>query len=537
MKKLILALFLLSALFSVSADEIGGIKIMSDAKYRPEKLALKASVYLMDGEYEKAEELYKWLLVFHQDDYFYEKLAEVYLRENKTDDAAALLKKGLLLHPNRAKLHYLMASLYVEPVNDLINAEAHFIKASELEDNVLYDKALAEFYYIKKDFLKAAVAYSKVIKKEPSANQYILRAKSYQQIGDEDKYLADLKNAEKLEDDYTINFMLAEYYAKHSNTEEALKYYEKVVKEIPDNIQLQLKIAEMYKLMNNTEKAVEHFNAMLDKLDGQQKIYILKQIGQIYAQKKEYKKALEYFLMVIKDFPEDVSSYYSAGYIYEILTQFKKAEQVYLKALEIRPDYYSVRKRLAILYIDDKEYKKAEEIYKGILSADRDADYYVVGSYLYRRTKRVDKAIELLEAGYKDNLSNPSIVIELASLYEDKQKHNPKTIEFLKEVLKTLPNNDRVLNFLGYMYAEMNINLEESYEMISKALKQKPDNGAYQDSMGWVLYQMGKYKEAYEIQIKALKKYPKEEEIVEHMKAIMKALGIKKSINEIIKED
>jgi len=87
------------------------------------------------------------------------------------------------------------------------------------------------------------------------------------------------------------------------------------------------------------------------------------------------------------------------------------------------------------------------------------------------------------------------------------------------------------------MYAERNIKLDEAYELINRALKKDPDNPAYIDSMAWVLYKMKRYKEAYEWQKKALKFDPSEEEFIKHIKAIMKALGVKKNIDEIIQED
>jgi len=55
--------------------------------------------------------------------------------------------------------------------------------------------------------------------------------------------------------------------------------------------------------------------------------------------------------------------------------------------------------------------------------------------------------------------------------------------------------------------------------------------------MAWVLYRMNRYQEAYEWQIKALKYDPEEEEFIKHMRAIMKALGLTKAIDEIIQEN
>jgi tetratricopeptide (TPR) repeat protein len=61
--------------------------------------------------------------------------------------------------------------------------------------------------------------------------------------------------------------------------------------------------------------------------------------------------------------------------------------------------------------------------------------------------------------------------------------------------------------------------------MIKEALEMKPDDPFILDSMGWVLFRMGKSKEALDYMEKALKTLKDDPVINEHMGDILKSLG------------
>jgi Tfp pilus assembly protein PilF len=115
-------------------------------------------------------------------------------------------------------------------------------------------------------------------------------------------------------------------------------------------------------------------------------------------------------------------------------------------------------------------------------------------------------------------------MFDLASSYERGGQFD-KAIELFRRILKILPQSAMTLNYLGYMFADKNINLQESLEMIEKAVKLEPENGAYLDSYGWILYRLGKYKEAEEQLKKALDIIKDDSLIHEHLGDAYKAQG------------
>ncbi|OQC23223.1 MAG: Tetratricopeptide repeat protein [Deltaproteobacteria bacterium ADurb.Bin072] len=69
------------------------------------------------------------------------------------------------------------------------------------------------------------------------------------------------------------------------------------------------------------------------------------------------------------------------------------------------------------------------------------------------------------------------------------------------------------------------MNLDKAYAMIKEAYESKPDDPYILDSMAWVLYKMGRPKEALAYMEKALKTLSDDATVNEHMGDILKALG------------
>ena len=73
----------------------------------------------------------------------------------------------------------------------------------------------------------------------------------------------------------------------------------------------------------------------------------------------------------------------------------------------------------------------------------------------------------------------------------------------LKKLIRLQPDHAHAYNALGYSFADHNMRLPEAHELIEKALQLAPDDPFIIDSMGWVLYRMGKNKQALEFLRKA----------------------------------
>ena len=95
----------------------------------------------------------------------------------------------------------------------------------------------------------------------------------------------------------------------------------------------------------------------------------------------------------------------------------------------------------------------------------------------------------------------------------------------LTRLLALKPHDPHVLNFLGYLYADNSIHLQEALHLVTQALAQDPQSGAYLDSMGWVLYRLGRPREAVKYLVQALKYEQSDPVILDHLGDVYEALG------------
>jgi tetratricopeptide (TPR) repeat protein len=80
-----------------------------------------------------------------------------------------------------------------------------------------------------------------------------------------------------------------------------------------------------------------------------------------------------------------------------------------------------------------------------------------------------------------------------------------EAVKYLEKSLELDPNFAPSANHLGYMWAERGENLERAKELIARALKVEPESDAYLDSMAWVLFKLGKPREALPFMLQAVK--------------------------------
>lgn len=92
------------------------------------------------------------------------------------------------------------------------------------------------------------------------------------------------------------------------------------------------------------------------------------------------------------------------------------------------------------------------------------------------------------------------------------------------EVIELDPDHALALNYLAYMWAERAMNLEEALDLVERALRIEPHNGAYIDTRGWILFNMGRYEEAYSDLRRASELEPDESVIAEHMGDVLMRL-------------
>jgi len=205
---------------------------------------------------------------------------------------------------------------------------------------------------------------------------------------------------------------------------------------------------------------------------------------------KNYRSALEEFLMVDEDPSELLDLSYYLGICYTNLEKYDKAllylEQVVTNHTDILL-VYQCRLILSYIYSISGRFRLAEFELKELVNAGfESAQIYGNLSYISYSQKMVDKSLEYLDK---------------ASELE--------------------PDNPNILNSIGYILANEGLDLEKSIISCKKAVRLKSKYPAYLDSLGWAYYKAGNNNDALIYLRKAFSLAGNNKVIASHLKSVV----------------
>jgi Flp pilus assembly protein TadD len=212
--------------------------------------------------------------------------------------------------------------------------------------------------------------------------------------------------------------------------------------------------------------------------------------GKQYFEKKSYELALQNFLDALELDKDNPDTHYYLGIVYARMGRFDWAVDYLQKVFDSELAYINkihTTMILGYLYTLQERYEEALELFRSIIDLGLEsAQAYAAIGYIMDR-----------KGQFKDAIMNLYRAVEID------------------------PDNANAHNSLGYIYAESNLNLDEALKECKKAVSLDRDNPAYLDSLGWVYYKLGEKSQARSYLKKALKKAPTNEEIKNHLQAVM----------------
>ncbi len=480
----------------------------------------------------------------------------------------AFFQKALEMDPENAAIHYKIAEIYAKN-NEFDNALIHALEANKSDpNNKYYYLLLADIYTSKSDFSKAAEVYEELIKKIPGTDEYLFQVAAlyiYQQ-----KYDKALDCYDRIEEEFGINEQITfqkqnilikegkldevikegekliqaypgepEYVADLANKliandryEEATQLLNKAIQDFPDNPIILFQIAEVYNKTGKTDAAREIMTKIFNgnEFSLQKKMQIVASyFGQeLNAADKKY--VLSLADKIIEYHPDEADGYALYGDLLQSYDSLKEARQMYLKSLALNPSNLQ-----AWTNVLDYELRN-NEIDSVVVHGDEAITlfpnqailYYFAGTAnMLRNDNR--KATQLLEQGKKLSSSNLRLLSifngQLGDAYNSLKEYE-KSDEAYEAALDFDPESDHVLNNYSYFLSVRKEKLDLALEMSSKVVKRNPDNATYLDTHAWVLYNMGRFKEAKEYIEKAVKQDENVSgTIIEHYGDILFKLG------------
>lgn len=89
--------------------------------------------------------------------------------------------------------------------------------------------------------------------------------------------------------------------------------------------------------------------------------YAHNNIGGMYLEKQDYKRAISEFIIAIKLQPDYADAYYNLGVASEKIGDLKNAEQSFIQSYKYNPNLWEAHERLSIIYFNQKKYDRAAD--------------------------------------------------------------------------------------------------------------------------------------------------------------------------------
>lgn len=264
----------------------------------------------------------------------------------------------------------------------------------------------------------------------------------------------------------TLMQKLAIEYYKRGQTRDAVYWAEKAKQKAPNRRDLTLLAAGLYTSTKQYPKAENEYLSLLkkDKEDAEAILYL----GAVYSEMKNYKKAIQKFseLTNISQYTSKHMAHYYLARVY--LEQAgkgasKKAQEELQKSLKIKPEYFEAISLLGQLLQKEGGPEKSIQFYVGHQKKFGPIPKLAeILSQYYIEKNKYDLAFEQLEI--LDSYSDDSIQVKLkmALILIDRKNYDPAT-EKLKEILVLAPESDKVRFYLAAVYEEKKM-LQNAYD-------------------------------------------------------------------------
>lgn len=169
-----------------------------------------------------------------------------------------------------------------------------------------------------------------------------------------------------------------------------------------------------------------------------------------------------------------------------------------------------------------------------VLSEDNRRDSYLLESELRQKDKDALGEQEAFARGLAEFPDNLELLYARALMWE-RMDDIGKAEADLRRVLVIAPDNVAALNALGYTLADRTRRYREALELIDRARVADPGNAAIIDSYGWVLFRLGKRREALE-HLRHAYALQKDPDIASHLGQVLWLLGKKEEAKKYFDE-
>lgn len=327
--------------------------------------------------------------------------------------------------------------------------------------------------------------------------------------------------------------LLADIYYEQGLKEKSDSIYTGIIEKNPDDIEAQL----LYLVSLVYRKEYAGISGFLENIfrsnvvERERKIAVARRLaGDSAYIRNNAESMIESLIILEGQYPGDEEIMSLRPGVYETMGMNDLAIKRFEEILKTVRQGFWFKERLMILYAGKKEYRKLYELAAGYSSENNRSllgkIYYAIAAMELREYNVADNELKkaLILAGNNDELK-----VQVLSLVGDlkyRMKDYDASYASYEEALKISPDDPLLLNNYAYFLAEGGRDLKNALKMAMKVMETDGTNPTYIDTYAWVLYKMGKYREANREMLKIFSLTDERDpELLEHMGFIKKQLG------------
>lgn len=217
--------------------------------------------------------------------------------------------------------------------------------------------------------------------------------------------------------------------------------------------------------------------------------------------KKNYEKAISYFLLATAQKDVRPQVYYNLGLTYHCLKEYDKAVLAYIKFLAVHTEDYDGLYNIALAYFEQKKYQKSIEYFKKCVEMKNEEDVVKALISAYLSNDELQAAVQLAQKVFETRENGTDLYYEIAKIFESKNPTGKdftlieEAVEMYLQIIEKDPQYFEAYLSVSICYAKKG-EWEDSVEFCKKALKINPDSYEANNQMGLVYYCCDEIKKA-----------------------------------------
>jgi len=487
---------------------------------------LIAELAVNNGQTDLAVDNYLAVALSQNDPKIAERAVRIAVYGQDLEAAQQAAEHWIALEPGRAEARQIIAAIYIRQGNAEL-AYKYLQQVIESQDP-LTDQTFVSILGLmaREKNTETLVKVSKKIADNYSdfAYAHYLHGHLSSQANLPEESLKYLDNALAIKDIPDVHALRAKMLIKLGKREEAVVSLQRAVLTKPKNKQLRLAYARLLVDVKKYERARIEFEKL--HLLAPNDTDLLYTLGLLSLEAQRFDAAEKYLGKLLKSGKREGEALYYLGRISQSEGHIEKAVERYKKVKNGEYRFDAQMRSAKLIALQGKIDEALEFLNK--MTESSQSKTALIRIYLTRgeilkhderfveAIKNYDQALEVIPGNidllYARGLTGESIG-DIELLETD-----------MLTILKTEPDNAHALNALGFTLADRTDRIQEAYEYLKRAMQIKPEDPAFIDSFGWVNYRMGNYDEAIRLLKKALSQV-EDGEIAAHLGEVLWVTG------------